>query len=59
MAEKRDDRSYTYDPVHRHLLRARELSQHSDVPQDLKAEINRAIELLQVRKLSMLARNIV
>nr|XP_034326324.1 uncharacterized protein LOC117689409 isoform X1 [Crassostrea gigas] len=47
MAERRDDRSYTYDPVYRHLLRARELSQLNDVPQDLKAEINRAVELLQ------------
>lgn len=49
MAERRDDRSYTYDPVYRHLLRARELGQNGDVPQDLKAEINRAIELLQQR----------
>lgn len=49
MAERRDDRSYTYDPVYRHLLRARELSQLNDVPQDLKAEINRAVELLQQR----------
>uniref|UniRef100_A0A8W8I1B8 Uncharacterized protein n=1 Tax=Magallana gigas TaxID=29159 RepID=A0A8W8I1B8_MAGGI len=38
-----------YDPVYRHLLRARELSQLNDVPQDLKAEINRAVELLQQR----------
>ena len=49
MAERRDDRSYSFDPVYRHLLRARDLSQNADVPRDLKAEINRAIELCQVR----------
>uniref|UniRef100_A0A8W8I2F9 Caffeoyl-CoA O-methyltransferase n=1 Tax=Magallana gigas TaxID=29159 RepID=A0A8W8I2F9_MAGGI len=49
MAERRDDRSYSFDPVYRHLLRARELSQNGDVPRDLKAEINRAIELCQQR----------
>uniref|UniRef100_A0A8W8I2E4 Uncharacterized protein n=1 Tax=Magallana gigas TaxID=29159 RepID=A0A8W8I2E4_MAGGI len=47
MEERRGVRSYSFDPVYRHLLRAMELSQNGDVPQDLKAEINRAIELCQ------------
>lgn len=36
-------------PVYRHLLRARQLSQNGEVPRNLKAEINRAIELCPVR----------
>lgn len=51
MAVRRNDRSYTFDPVYRHLLRARQLhvSQNGYVPRNLKAEINRAIELCPVR----------
>ncbi|XP_052701410.1 probable caffeoyl-CoA O-methyltransferase 1 [Crassostrea angulata] len=49
MAERRDDRSYSFDPVYRHLLRAMDLCQNGDLPRDLKAEINRAIELCQQR----------
>lgn len=53
MAERRDDRSYSFDPVYRHLLRAMGLSQHNDVPQDMKAEINSSIELCQKPRLHL------